>query len=363
MTTTDTIYDILLTALSTDGAIKISGGTVGGATEATLIQVRDNLADIEAYVNELESLTNSLITLNTQIAGSTDGLEALLTSMNGSVDGVEGLITSTNNSLSAIETALAAIEGFVDGLEAISTDGSQKTQIVDSATGVQVLSSAPGSDTGQRAIAVRVVSQLGVSETADGAIQDGVDPLIKATVTASNALKVDGSAVTQPVSAAQSGTWNITNVSGTVSLPTGAATSAKQDTGNTSLGSIDGKLNSLGQKAATGSVPVVLASDQPSINVAPGQVAATGSALTAVSASTATTTIISANSARRALFLFNDSSSSVAVALSTTVTSTLFTHKMGPYGYWEIPSDPCWRGDVSGLWDVANGALRVTELT
>lgn len=65
---------------------------------------------------------------------------------------------------------------------------------------------------------------------------------------ASGALKVDGSAVTQPVSgtvtvtqatagnlnatvtgtvaATQSGTWNITNVSGTVSLPTGAATEA-----------------------------------------------------------------------------------------------------------------------------------------
>lgn len=61
------------------------------------------------------------------------------------------------------------------------------------------------------------------------------------------ALKIDGSGVTQPVSgtfwqatqpvsnagtfavqAAQSGAWNITNVSGTVSLPTGAATAAKQ---------------------------------------------------------------------------------------------------------------------------------------
>lgn len=71
-----------------------------------------------------------------------------------------------------------------------------------------------------------------------------------ATVSAGGALKVDGSASTQPVSgtvtvqqataanlnatvsgtvaATQSGTWNINNVSGTVSLPTGAATSAKQ---------------------------------------------------------------------------------------------------------------------------------------
>lgn len=51
------------------------------------------------------------------------------------------------------------------------------------------------------------------------------------------ALTVDGT-----VAATQSGTWNITDISGTVSLPTGAATAAKQDTGNTSLSSIDGKI-------------------------------------------------------------------------------------------------------------------------
>jgi hypothetical protein len=39
-----------------------------------------------------------------------------------------------------------------------------------------------------------------------------------------------------PVS--QSGTWNITNITGTISLPTGASTSALQTTGNTSLASI-----------------------------------------------------------------------------------------------------------------------------
>ncbi len=48
----------------------------------------------------------------------------------------------------------------------------------------------------------------------------------------------------------------------TPDLAVGAATSALQTTGNTSLASIDGKLNSLGQKTASGSVPVVLASDQ-----------------------------------------------------------------------------------------------------
>ena len=38
----------------------------------------------------------------------------------------------------------------------------------------------------------------------------------------------------------ESGTWNITNISGTVSLPTGAATAANQATGNTNLATLAG---------------------------------------------------------------------------------------------------------------------------
>jgi hypothetical protein len=50
-------------------------------------------------------------------------------------------------------------------------------------------------------------------------------------------------------------------------LPTGAATSAKQDTGNTSLSSIDGKVPSKGQATMANSTPVALASNQTAIPV------------------------------------------------------------------------------------------------
>lgn len=50
--------------------------------------------------------------------------------------------------------------------------------------------------------------------------------------------------VSGTVAATQSGTWNVTNLSGTVSLPTGASTSALQTSGNASLTSIDSKLTS-----------------------------------------------------------------------------------------------------------------------
>lgn len=83
--------------------------------------------------------------------------------------------------------------------------------------------------------------------------------------TAAASLAVTVASDQSAIPASQSGTWNISNVSGTITLPTGAATGTKQDTGNTSLSSIDGKFGSLGQKAMTGSAPVVLASDQSAV--------------------------------------------------------------------------------------------------
>lgn len=64
------------------------------------------------------------------------------------------------------------------------------------------------------------------------------------------------------VAVTQSGTWNINNISGTISLPTGASTSALQTTGNSSLSSIDTKTPALGQALAAASVPVVLTAAQ-----------------------------------------------------------------------------------------------------
>lgn len=57
----------------------------------------------------------------------------------------------------------------------------------------------------------------------------------------------------------------VASFAATIPLPAGAATAARQDTGNTSLSSIDGKLNSLGQKTMAASVPVVISSNQSAV--------------------------------------------------------------------------------------------------
>lgn len=102
------------------------------------------------------------------------------------------------------------------------------------------------------------------------------------TVTATNLDIRDLTSVTDSVGAVQSGTWNINNVSGTVSLPTGASTLVEQqsqtsllttidvDTGNiaTNTSAINGKLpGTLGQATMANSLAVVIASDQSDIPV------------------------------------------------------------------------------------------------
>lgn len=82
------------------------------------------------------------------------------------------------------------------------------------------------------------------------------------SLTVAGGLRVDGSGTTQPVS----GTfWQATQPVSAASLPlpSGAATSALQTTGNTSLSTISGQLPSaLGAKTTTNSMAVNIASDQ-----------------------------------------------------------------------------------------------------
>jgi hypothetical protein len=132
---------------------------------------------------------------------------------------------------------------------------------------------------------------------------------------------------TQPVSgtvtANQGGTWNITNISGTVSLPTGAATSALQTTGNTSLSSIDGKLGSLGQKAMTGSAPVVLASDQSAVPTKAAVNANGSGSAAAATVSTVATLSAPANAVGFILQCLDTSTANIRWSIGRTSSATL----------------------------------------
>lgn len=148
-----------------------------------------------------------------------------------------------------------------------------------------------------------------LSRTADGDVQIlGSDGTSLLSVSAGGAAKVDGSAVTQPVSAAA------------LPLPTGASTSALQTTGNTSLSSIDSKLGSLGQKTMAGSAPVVIASDQSAlpVTVSGGQrTEAQQAAIDGVAFSLVTTTINAQSAGANIIYINNPNTNTKSMVITS----------------------------------------------
>ena len=186
---------------------------------------------------------------------------------------IEGSISATNPSVGSTGAAAPTSATLIGG-----TDGTNLRA-------PYVITTTP--DAGDPGIVVRVVGGISGGGSG-GAVTQGSTPWPGASsdagilpVTVENTVTVAGT-----VAATQSGTWNINNVSGTVSLPTGAATSALQTSGNASLTSIDGKTPALGQTTMAGSSPVVIASNQTAVPVSGTVTANAGTGTFAVSAAT-----------------------------------------------------------------------------
>jgi len=143
-------------------------------------------------------------------------------------------------------------------------------------------------------------------------------------------------------------------------LPTGAAT-------ETTLAAASAKLPAtLGQKTMANSLAVVIASDQSAIpvsgTVSTTAVAVTASTLSNVAASATSVTLLASNASRKAAFFFNDSTSNLYLKFGATASSTSFTSIVYPNEFFQIPT-PLYTGVVDGIWVTATGTVRVTELT
>ena len=143
--------------------------------------------------------------------------------------------TALRNTLNGYltQTFAATIDTSLIATSANQTNGNQKTKITDGAGVVntkQLGTQLTSSDVG-----------LVTNTIMHGQTTGGGGGYVDVKVTPSGALTVEindgGGSITVDgtVAATQSGTWNVNNVSGTVSLPTGAATSAAQTTTNNHL--------------------------------------------------------------------------------------------------------------------------------
>lgn len=168
------------------------------------------------------------------------------------------------------------------------------------------------------------------------------------SLTTAGALRVDGSAVTQPISAVS------------LPLPTGAATSALQTAGNSTLTTISGQLpTTLGQKTSANSLAVVISSDQSPISVT-NTLSSTGT-ISSVSLAITTQVLLASNAARRGYIVYNDSLAVLYVAFAATASTTAFSVKLQPGAEYEPGID--YTGVISGIASAAIGSARITEFT
>lgn len=146
------------------------------------------------------------------------------------------------------------------------------------------------------------------------------------------ALKVDGSAVTQPISAAS------------LPLPTGAATSANQTTGNTSLATIatnTGNIPAKGQATMANSTPVAIASDQSALPAEKGRSQANAPARNVYSSTNVTTSaftqlVASLSNAVNLIEVFDSSGQTMAIATGGAGSEVIQAY-IFPGGQGQIP--------------------------
>lgn len=112
----------------------------------------------------------------------------------------------------------------------------------------------------------------------------------------------------------------------------------------------------------TSSVALIGCALPAGMNTNPGVPRAAVSTLSNVSSSATNVTLLALKDTRVGVLLVNDSTANLFLKYGATASSTSYTVKIGSGGYWEMPQ-PIWAGQVDGIWDAANGAARITELS
>jgi hypothetical protein len=222
-----------------------------------------------------------------------------------------------------------------------------------------------------------------------------------ASISVGGALKVDGSAVTQPVSGtfwqttqpvsgtvtANAGTGSFTvaqataanlnaTVTGTVTanagtgsftVAQGTATNLKAQAENYQGGTAVGAANPLQVTLAnTGANATAVKVDgsavtQPVSGTVSAQTYST-STVTSVAGSASSVQLLASTAGRKAAYFYNDSTADCYLKLGTTASTSSFTVKMVSNSFYELPQ-PCYTGRIDAIWTSATGNIRITEIT
>ncbi len=102
--------------------------------------------------------------------------------------------------------------------------------------------------------------------------------------------------------------------------------------------------------------------DASTSNPVPAKELRSGTATTSNVVSIASnTTILAANASRLGATVYNDSTKVLFLKFGATASATSFTVRLSADDYYEVPYN--YTGVIDGIWAMANGNARVTELT
>lgn len=183
----------------------------------------------------------------------------------GHVDGIESLLTT----IDADTSALASVD-FVTGSDVVSLGvigggveaSALRVTLANDSTGVLSVDDNSGSLTVDAPVDTPVFVRL-----SDGSAAISTLPVSLASVPSHDVTN----AGTFAVQASQAGTWNVTNISGTISLPTGASTAANQATIIGHLDGVEGLLTTIDADTGTlAGIDFVTGSDVTSLGVTGG---------------------------------------------------------------------------------------------
>jgi hypothetical protein len=234
-------YDATLNRFRVDAEVQASFGdleiAIHNEEDDILVYGQDSLGDnypLRVNINgqpQIDILSSALPTGAATEAKQDVGNSSLI-SLDGKISNNYGVSTAAVRTASQIGNTLGSAD-FNSGL--VSSQTLRVTQATD--IPITIIQSIPDNLNLNSNIQV---NDIDVSNSNPVPISD-----------AGSSITVDGT-----ISALQSGTWNITNITGTISLPTGAATES-------TLTSIDAGIPvALGQTTMSASMPVVIPSDQ-----------------------------------------------------------------------------------------------------
>lgn len=213
------------------GSVTANAGT-NLNTSALALESGGNLATIAGAISSSKMATKSsdgdFVTLGAKTDAKSTATDATAVSLISLLKQISYM--EQNPASRAVTGTITANAGTNLNTSALATSANQTAQ---STLFGAVTETAPASDTASsglngrlQRIAQRITSLIALIPTALG------------QGTMATSFKVVLPSDQSAIPASQSGTWNVTNVSGTVSLPTGAATSANQTAQSTLFGAV-----------------------------------------------------------------------------------------------------------------------------